>query len=360
MQDRGNATFATWHEIIETARTRLDKDIWDYLVGGAESETTLRRNRLGFDSLAFKPRVLRDVSQIKHDARFLDATIKLPVLLAPAGSLDSFHPGGRRAAAEAASSYGAPIVLSNSTFDSETLGDVSGCKIYQLYVWGDDSWLDRHIARAHLAGYRAVCITVDTAAEGHRERDLANGFVKPWSKGRTGIEFGPRFDWDSFSRLRARQPIPLILKGIATAEDALLAADAGADFIYISNHGGRQLDHGRATIDALPEIKAALNGRCKIIVDGGVCRGSDIIKALALGADLVGIGRLYLFGLTANGRSGVTQVLQMLEKEIQTCLALLGVTEIAQLDRRYVCQASPTGSLGLASAFPLLNLDGSD
>ena len=234
----------TLHEIVEEARRRLPEGVWDYLVGGAESETTLRRNRQALDSIAFRPRVLCDVSGVDCSSTLLGRTLRAPLLLAPIGSLQDLHPRGGAAVAEA-----------------------------------------------------------------------------------------------------------------ATAEDAALACDIGIDAVYVSNHGARQLDHGRGSIDVLPEVVEAVAGRAEILVDGGFLRGTDIVKAIALGATAVGIGRLNGFGIAAGGAPGITRMLEMLEGEIRTCLGLLGVNRLDELDARYLHRTEPVHGGGMRSAYPLLDED---
>jgi len=196
---------------------------------------------------------------------------------------------------------------------------------------------------------------VDTAVYGRRERDLARRFVKPWRVRATGFDYQAGLTWDHVKRFKDTHAMPLILKGIATAEDAALACDLGVDGLYVSNHGGRQLDHGRGTTEALPEVVAAVGGRATIIVDGGFLRGTDIVKAVALGAAAVGIGRLACFGLAAAGQAGLVRVLELLEEEIRICLGLLGVERLAQLDRSYLHPATPVALPHATSAFPLLD-----
>ncbi len=303
--------FLTLHELVAAARRKLSQNIWDYLIGGAETETTVRRNRQALDSLAFRPRVLRDVSSIDTSGKLLGHALRSPVVLAPIGSLESFDPGGAASAAKAAAQFGIPLFVSSVTQPDleETAKAASGPKIFQLYVRGDDAWVDDVAQRAVDAGYDAFCFTVDTAIYSRRERDIAKRFVKPWRERVIGIEFQAGLTWKHVERFRAKHRIPLILKGIATAEDAALACEHGIAAIYVSNHGGRQLDHGRGTMEFLPEIVAAVKGRAEIIVDGGFCRGTDVVKALALGATAVGLGRLYCYGLAAAGRDGVVRVL---------------------------------------------------
>ncbi len=353
--------FLTLHEIVAAARLALSPEIWDYLVGGAESETTLRRNRQALDCLAFRPRVLRDVAAIDTTGSLLGERLRIPVVLAPIGSLESFDPGGAAAAAQAAGTFGIPLFVSSVTLPGleETARATAGPKIFQLYVRGDDAWVDDIAGRALAAGYQAFCLTVDTAIYSRRERDIARRFVKPWRERVTGLEFQAGLTWKKVERFRAKHAIPLILKGIATAEDAALACEHGVAAIYVSNHGGRQLDHGRGAIEVLPEIVDAVQGRAEIIIDGGFCRGTDILKALALGARAVGIGRLFCYGLAAAGAAGAIRVLELLEAEIRIALGLLGAAALTALDRSLLAPAMPVAPAGVLSAFPLLRQEAS-
>jgi glycolate oxidase len=351
--------FLVLHEFIARARNNLNRNIWDYLIGGTETETTVRRNRLALDSVAFRPRVLVDVSSVDARASFLGRTTRLPVLLAPVGSLESFEAGGGASVAEAAGRFGVAMMASSVTQPGlEAVAAAgSGPKVFQLYVRGDDGFIDDHAQRAVDAGYDAFCITVDTALYSRRERDIAKRFRKNWRAHQAeSMHFQAGLNWGHIERFKAKHRIPLILKGIATAEDAARAVSLGVEGIYVSNHGGRQLDHGRGTLDMLPEIVAAVGGRAKVIVDGGFSRGSDILKAIALGADTVGIGRLYCYGLAAAGAEGVVRVLELLEAEIEECLGLCGVTSFAALDGSYLHPATPVVPPHVHSAFPHLNL----
>ena len=349
--------FQTLHEIVKAARQNLEPGPWDYLIGGAESETTLRRNRQALDSIAFRPRVLRDVSRIDGASTLFGRPVRIPVMVAPIGSIETFTPGGGATAAKAAAEFGIPLMLSSVCNPGlETVASAAdGFRIFQLYVRGDDGWVDDHVRRAVDHGYTAFCLTVDTAVYSRRERDLARRFVKPWRVRATGVDYQAGLTWDHVKRFKDTHAIPLILKGIATAEDAALACDLGVDGLYVSNHGGRQLDHGRGTTEALPEVVAAVGGRATIIVDGGVLRGTDIVKAVALGAAAVGIGRLACFGLAAAGQAGLVRVLELLEEEIRICLGLLGVERLAQLDRSHLHPATPVVLPHATSAFPLLD-----
>ena len=327
----------TLHEIVEEARRRLPDGVWNYLVGGAESETTLRRNRQALDSIAFRPRVLRDVSGVDCSSALLGRRLRAPVLLAPIGSLQDLHPRGGAAVAEAAAAAGVAMMLSSASAPgleatAEAGGD--GPRIFQLYVRGDADWVDDHVRRAIDAGYDAFCFTVDLDYYSRRERDLARRFVTTGRRNVSGEHHQMRFTWDGVKRVQDRFDIPLVLKGIATAEDAALACEMGIDAVYVSNHGGRQLDHGRGSIDVVPEVVEAVGGRAEVLVDGGFLRGTDIVKAIALGATAVGVGRLNGFGIAAGGADGVARMLELLTGEIRTCLGLLGVNRLEELDAR--------------------------
>ena len=353
--------FQVLHEIVAKARQNLNQNDWDYIAGGAETETTLRRNRLALDSVAFRPRVLRDVSRLEAAATAFGRTLRLPLLLAPVGSLESFHPAGAGASARAAARFGIAHMLSSVCEPGlEGLAEAApdAVRIFQLYVRGDDAFVDDFVSRAVAHGNAAFCLTVDTAIYSRRERDLAKRHVVAGRRRVESREFQAALDWRTVKRIKTRFDIPLILKGIATAEDALIALDHGVDWIYVSNHGGRQLDHGRGTMDLLPEIAAAVAGRARIIVDGGFARGTDVVKAVAAGADLVGLGRMQCYGLAAGGENAVVRMLEILEDEVLRCLGLLGVTRLADLDRSYLAHAPAVTAPHALSAFPLLEVGG--
>ncbi len=357
MLSETSGDFLTLQELVKAARNKLPANIWDYLVGGADTETTVRRNRLALDSVAFRPRVLRDVSKIKLSRRFLGKTLRIPVLLAPVGSLESFYPGGGATVTKAATEFGVPMVLSSVSkpgIEETAEAAPGGMRVYQLYVRGDAAFVDEYLGRAVAAGYDALCITVDTAIYSRRERDISTRFAKPWRRGVVGMDYQAALNWTHVKRIKKKFRLPLILKGIATAEDAKIACDHGVAAVYVSNHGGRQLDHGRGTLDVLPEVVAAVKGRAAVIIDGGFSRGTDIIKAIALGADAVAIGRLYLYGLAAAGQMGVVRVLELLETELRVSMGLLGVDSFAKLNRSYLHPAPPVYTPHVHSAFPLL------
>ncbi|HEX3348689.1 MAG TPA: alpha-hydroxy acid oxidase [Acetobacteraceae bacterium] len=345
------------HEFIEKARNNLNRNVWDYLIGGSESETTLARNRLALDSVALRHRVLVDVSQIDPTAEFFGRKVRLPIALAPVGSLESFEPGGGATVAKAAGMFGVPFFCSSVTKPGleAIAAAATGPKVFQLYVRGDAAFVDDHVKRAIDAGYDAFCITVDTARYSRRERDLTKRFRKYWTN-QVGVDYQAALSWDAIARFKARHKIKLILKGIGTAEDALKACSLGVESVYVSNHGGRQLDHGRGSFDVLPEVVAAVAGRAHIMVDGGFYRGTDIIKGIAMGADTIAIGRLYLYGLAANGATGIVRLLELVEAEIEQSMGLTGVANWRQLDRTYLHPAQPVVLPTVHSAFPHLNL----
>ena len=352
--------FQTLHEIVKKARQNLDQNDWDYIVGGTESETTLRRNRMALDALAFRPRVLRDVSRIDTAVERFGRRLRLPVVLAPVGALEVFHQGGGATAARAAQEFGVAHMLSSVCEPGlEAVAEAApdALRIYQLYVRGDAAYVDDHVRRAMAKGYAAFCLTVDTAVYSRRERDLAKRFVTAGRRRVSGREFQAALDWRTVARIKQNFEIPLALKGIATREDAVRAVEHGVDWIYVSNHGGRQLDHGLGAMEMLPEIVEAVGGRAKIMIDGAFCRGTDIVKALIFGADLVGLGRMQCFALAAAGQAGVVRLLELLEDEAQRCLGLLGVTSFAELDRSYVRPAAPANPPHVLSAFPLLQIE---
>lgn len=340
-------------EIIQAARRNMSQDVWDYLVGGAESETTMRRNRLGFDSLGLRPRVMVDVSKVDTSITFLGQKLRIPVMLAPMGSLQTMTPEGGVAVGKAAQEFGSINFVSSVTQPSleEIAAATTSAKIFQLYIRGDIDWCAGMIERAKKAGYMALCLTVDTAHYSRRERPLLNRWQPPSRHREQGRIFQAMLTWDMAVQMKKIAGMPLIVKGIATAEDAKLAVDHGVDVIYISNHGGRQLDHGLGTIDTLPEIAAAVNGKAQIVLDGGVTRGTDVLKALALGANAVNIGKLQGWGLGAGGKDGLVKVLELLEEEITIDMALLGVTRVDQINKNYVCKAQPTTLAHEMSAF---------
>jgi isopentenyl diphosphate isomerase/L-lactate dehydrogenase-like FMN-dependent dehydrogenase len=352
--------FLNLHEIVAKARQNLNQNDWDYIVGGVESETTLRRNRMALDQIAFRPRVLRDVSKVDASVNELGRKLRLPVVLAPVGSLESFHPLGATSVVRGVGEFGAGHMLSSVCdpgLEELAAAAPDALRLFQLYVRGDEAWVDDHAERAIAHGYSAFCLTVDTAHYSRRERDIAKRFVTAGRRRVQGRAFQAGLDWRTVERLKRKFKIPLALKGVATAEDTKIALDHGVDWIYVSNHGGRQLDHGRGSMDVLPEVVDAAAGRAKIMVDGSICRGSDIVKAIAMGASLVGMGRMQCYALAAAGQAGVVRLLELLEDEVQRCLGLLGAASFAELDRSYLHAAPPANPPHVLSAFPLLKIE---
>ncbi|MGH7827351.1 MAG: alpha-hydroxy acid oxidase [Candidatus Binatia bacterium] len=333
--------FVTNQEIIMAARRNLTQDVWDYLSGGAESETTMRRNRLGFDSLALRPRVCVDVSKIDTSTTFLGQKLRIPVMMAPIGSLQTITPEGGVAVAKAAAEFGTMNFVSSVTQPSleEIAASTGTPKIFQLYIRGGLDWCEEILQRVKKSGYRALCLTVDTAHYSRRERQMMNRWLPPSKRVETQRHFQAMVTWEMMAAIKRMAGMPFILKGVATAEDAKIAIEHGVDAIYVSNHGGRQLDHGRGTMDVLPEIVEAANGRAEILLDGSILRGTDVLKALALGCKAVLIGKLQGWGLGAGGQAGLVRVLELLEEELVIDMALLGVTRVDQLNASYVCKA---------------------
>ncbi len=352
--------FYNLHEIVRKARANLNQNDWDYIVGGTETETTLRRNRMALDSIALRPRILRDVSKVDPSVEMLGHKLRLPIVLCPVGSLESFHRDGAGPVAKAAAEFGVAHMLSSVCdpgLEEVAKAAPNALRMFQLYVRGDAAWSDAHVERAIKSNYAVFCLTVDTAHYSRRERDLAKRHVTAGRRRVQARDFQMALDWRTVERMKSKFKIPLAIKGIGTAEDAKIALDHGVEIIYVSNHGGRQLDHGRGSADVLPEVVEAVAGRAKIIVDGGFCRGTDIVKALALGADLVGLGRMQCYGLAAAGQAGIVRMLEILEDEVTRALGLLGVTNFGKLDRSYLHPAAAANGPHVLSAFPLWEVE---
>ena len=335
--------FLSNEEIVQRARVNLHQGAWDYLVGASESETTMRRNRLAFDQVALRPRVLNDVSSVDPSTTFLGEKLRIPVLLAPIGSLQVFNPEGGAASTRAAAQFGVMHVVSSVTEPGlEAIAAAADHpKVFQLYLHGDWAWIEERVAAIKEAGYIGLCITVDTAHYSRRERPMLTRWLTPTRRAPRDPSHAASVTWDTVDRIKELAGLPFMLKGIATAEDAKIAIEHGVDVVWVSNHGGRQLDHGQGTLEMLPEIVEAVDGRATIVLDGGIQRGTDILKAVALGADAVAIGKLQGWGIAAAGVEGVVRVLEILEDEIIVAMALMGVTSVDQLNPAFVCKADP-------------------
>jgi len=346
----------------ELARKKLSQPFFDYIAGGADDEVTLRRNREAFERIELKPRALVDVSVIDLSTNVLGQRVEMPVLLAPVAVQRLAHPEGELATARAAATNGTIMTL--STMASASIEEVAaaseGPKWFQLYVHRDRNVSKRMVQRAEAAGYKAVCLTVDVPRLGRRERDFRNRLEYPPGVAHRNyigevelppLEVGageselsasadvlidPSLTWDAIDWLRSFTSLPIILKGIMTADDARLALDHAASAIVVSNHGGRQLDGAPATIAVLPEVVAAIEGRCEVLLDSGIRRGTDVLKALALGANAVLVGRAYIWGLAVSGEAGVTQVLSMLRNELELAMALCGCRSVAEVSPEVV------------------------
>jgi isopentenyl diphosphate isomerase/L-lactate dehydrogenase-like FMN-dependent dehydrogenase len=356
-------SLTTIPEVVQGARGALSAEVWDYSCGGADSETTLRRNRTAFAEIAFRPRVLRGVGTVDTATTVLEVPLTLPVLLAPIGSIATFHPDGALACARAASAVGTAAfvgTLSHPAIEEVRAGSTAPL-FFQLYVYGDRPWLEALVDRVERAGYAAICVTADVSAYGRRERDLHNRYFPRQSVERPNLgvgalvpdivnrdDYNAALTWDDIAWLRTRTSLPLMVKGIMTGEDAALAVEAGADVVYVSNHGGRQLDHLPATIEVLPEVANAVRGRAEIFMDSGIVRGTDVVKALAAGASAVAIGKLMAWGLAAGGEDGLRRTLQLLQTEIRTTMANLGVSGINELNPAMLRPASASAG----SAWP--------
>ncbi|GAA0932927.1 alpha-hydroxy acid oxidase [Virgisporangium aurantiacum] len=344
-------TPATLDEIREAALARLPVPARDFLEGGAGAETTLRRNRRAFQRWAFVPRVMNGLPAPTTATRFLGVDLALPVLTAPFGADGLFHPDGQIAVARANAAAGtASIVPEAGTHPLEKVATaVPGSAAFgQIHPLGtDDGFLDM-VRRYEDAGYRGLCVTCDVPIGGWRERNLRNRYLPDYALfggnyatieqalGQLGQLLAPEapvWSWHKLATLLARSALPWIAKGIMTVDDAHAAVGAGASALLVSNHGGRQLDDQRASLDALPEIRAAVGPDVPIALDSGVRRGTDVVKAIALGADVVVIGRLAAYGLAAGGEDGVVRVLELLRTEISTTLTLLGCGGLTDLNR---------------------------
>lgn len=366
--------YVALQEFIVEARHKLGDNEWGYIVGGAETETSQRRNRLAIEKLALRPRVLNDVSTVDCSTDLLGRKSPLPVLLCPIGGLESFDPEGAVSVAQGAGAFGVPMMLSSvskrpieevsetlqtSANATGSLADRSSA-ILQLYAREDAAGIDATIDRCIASGATSFCITVDSAVYSRRERDIVSRYKKPWRAVGEGdaAHFQAALNWQDIKRIRQRFSGNIILKGIATIEDAEIAADNGINYLYVSNHGGRQLDHTIGTMDMLGQIAPVIEKRnpdVRLLVDGGFCRGTDIVKALALGAEAVGLGRMMCLALAASGSDGIVRMLELLEIELTTTLALLGVTSISDIRADHIqdCEALAFGH-SLSAAFPLL------
>jgi 4-hydroxymandelate oxidase len=321
------------------AEEKLDANAHAYFAGGAGDEVTLRDNVAAFERRKLRPRVLVDVGGVSTKTSVLGAELALPVLIAPLAMQRMAHPDGEEATARAAAAAGTIMCLSSAATCAPAELPTDGPRWFQVYVWRPRSRTEAAIEEAVAAGYSALVLTVDVPYIGRRERDVRVDFKVPEHLTVQGDLFGGGFDatvsWRDLEWL-AGYGLPVVVKGLLTAEDAELACEHGAAAVVVSNHGGRQLDGVPATLDALEEVVDAVDGRAEVLLDGGVRRGGDVLKALALGARAVLIGRAMLWGLAVAGEEGVADVLRLLQTEIELGLALLGCTSPDDVSRAHV------------------------
>jgi 4-hydroxymandelate oxidase len=328
---------------------------WEYVSGGAGDESTLRWNEEAYDKIRLRPRNLVDVSHIDTKLSLFGHNLDCPILLAPVAYQRLAHPDGERATVQGAEAAGATVVL--STFSTVSLEEIAGAATkphwFQLYVQPDREFTGKLVRRAEAAGYKALVVTVDTPVLGPRYRELRHKFSLPEGMERANLRgldtatgghrpternifsatLDPKLTWKDIAWLRSLTSLPIILKGVMNAEDAARAVNEGVSGLIVSNHGGRNLDTVPATIDALPEVAAKVAGRLPILIDGGIRHGSDVLKALALGASAVLIGRPYVYGLAVSGADGVSRVVNILRREFEMAMALTGKTSLAAIDR---------------------------
>jgi 4-hydroxymandelate oxidase len=348
----------TWTDLLNleeferAAEALLPRDVYDYYAGGAEDERTVRANREAYAHYALLPRTLVDVSRVDAGLDLFGLRINSPVLIAPTAFQKLAHPDGEAAAARAAAAFGTVYVASTvATLPIEVIAQASSALLwFQLYVFRDREITRELVQRAEAAGCRALCLTVTVPVQGKRERDSRNRFRLPEgiemanfvglrqarfpAAAGSGLdafiarEFDPSLGWDAIDWLASVSRLPVLLKGVCHPQDARLASDHGVAGIIVSNHGGRQLDSAIASLDALPGVAQAAAGRLPVLVDGGVRRGTDVLKALALGATATLIGRPALWGLAVGGQPGVEMVLRLLHEELVRAMALCGLPDL--------------------------------
>jgi isopentenyl diphosphate isomerase/L-lactate dehydrogenase-like FMN-dependent dehydrogenase len=324
------------------AKEKLPPDVYDYYAGGAGDERTLAENMLAFDRWVLRPRVLRGSGFPDTSTELLGARVELPVLVAPWAYQGRAHPDGERGTVRGASRAGTIAVISSTAVDDlEAIAAAAdGPKWWQLYLFADRGRNVEMLGRVVSAGYEAICWTVDFPVGGLRHRDTRSGFVMPFGIEDADYVFEPDITWDHLAFIRDAAPrLPVLVKGILTAEDARLAVEHGVDGIVVSNHGGRQLDSCLASLDALPEVVDAVAGRLPVLMDGGVRRGTDVVKAIALGAAAVLVGRPAAWGLAAEGEDGVAGVLGILRAEVENAMALTGCRSVAEIGKELVATA---------------------
>jgi 4-hydroxymandelate oxidase len=347
----------------QLAKEHLSQMAFDYYSSGAWDEVTLRDNLAAFTRVKLRPKMLVDVSKINLTTQVLGESLQLPLLIAPMAFQCLADPEGEIATALAAADAGVGMVL--STLATKSLEEVAtvanGLQWFQLYIHKDQGLTQALVQRAYTAGYKAICLTVDAPMLGKRERDQRNEFTLPpglhpanltnisglnipQAPGESGLltyfsqQINPAVTWKDLEWLQSLSPLPLVVKGILRADDAVRAVEYGAQAIVVSNHGGRQLDGAIASLDALPDIIAAVDGKAEVLLDGGIRRGTDILKALAYGAKAVLIGRPVLWGLAVAGKIGVSHIISLLQDELNLAMALSGCASLGDIDSSLVSQ----------------------
>jgi 4-hydroxymandelate oxidase len=331
-------------ELLAAAAAKVEPAVWCYFEGGAGDEVTLEENVAAFRRWQLRPRMLVDVGDVQLETTLLGTPVSLPLGVAPFALQRLLDPEAERATAHAAAAAGALMTVPTLTsFRHAELAEASdGPRWLQLYVQRDRGRTLDQLAEARAAGYGAVVLTVDLPLVGRRERDLRLGFaVPPELPAHYGtlLDVDPTVTWTDLEWIRSATGLPLVLKGIVTSEDTVLAVEHGVDAVWVSNHGGRQLDGVAASIDALPEVVEAAGGDCEVYVDGGFRRGADVVKALALGARAAFVARPVAAGLAVGGEQGVARVLELFHDEIGLALGLLGCTRPDEVARGHIQRA---------------------
>jgi 4-hydroxymandelate oxidase len=347
------------------ARARMSPMAWEYISGGAGDEVTLRWNRESYDRIRLRPRILVDVSRLDTRVKLFGRELPFPILIAPAAYQRLIHPEGEIATAKGASASGATMVV--STMATASVEEISAASTrplwFQLYVQPDRAFTRDLVQRAEAAGCQALVVTVDTPVVGLRNREMRIKFALPPGMDRPNLRglksaasgashlppenqiysavLDPKLTWKEIEWLRSFARTPVLLKGVLNPDDAELAVKSGVSGIIVSNHGSRNLDTLPATIDALPEVAAKVAGRIPVLMDGGIRRGTDVLKAIALGASAVLIGRPYLFGLSVAGAEGVARVVNILRREFEMAMALTGRARIGDIDQSALWPARP-------------------
>jgi isopentenyl diphosphate isomerase/L-lactate dehydrogenase-like FMN-dependent dehydrogenase len=342
--------FTTIDQVIARARTTLDRDRYEWATAGAGQGVTTSRNTLALNRLALLPHMMKDVSEVDTSTSFLGVPLAFPVVLAPVAALGLYDPGDAQAAAEAATTVGTSAfsaMLTGSDWE-EVAATAPERHFFQVYPMGDRSWMGDITDRVDSAGFAGICVTVDSPVIGRRDSSLASGFTWSVPEDGTGVArhghdyaYRRKFTWAELAWLCARTRLPVVVKGVMTAADATEAIECGVTGVYVSNHGGRMVDHAVSTIEVLGEVVEAVAGQAEVAVDSGFTRGAEVCKALALGARAVGIGRLQCWGLALGGAPALTRVLEILHDEIGTTMANIGAGSVADITPDHVRWSIP-------------------